>query len=208
MVFSTNSNKWRKIVLKERESKMKKRLVLVVDMVNGFCKEGVMHDTRIMDIVPAIINTLNTVESNHRLFIADTHKKDAVEFTSFPPHCIEDTSEADIIDELLPFIGHVDPCTSIVSKNSTNAAWTLPLRSLAYHYDEFIIVGCCTDICVLQLALSLKTYLNQNNHNKAVIVPQDTVATYNIPDIHDAKEYQEFALKLMHNAGIDTPATL
>ena len=38
--------------------------------------------------------------------------------------------------------------------------------------DAYIITGCCSDICVLQFALTLKTYLNAQNIDKKVIVPK------------------------------------
>ena len=64
-----------------------------------------------------------------------------------------------------------------------------------------MIVGCCTDICVLQFALSLKGYINQNDLGIEVIVPKNQVATFDAPG-HSAKDYGHWALKLMANAGI------
>ena len=50
-----------------------KELLFVVDMVNGFVKEGSMHDASIMKIVDVIKKECETHED--RLFIADTHEK-------------------------------------------------------------------------------------------------------------------------------------
>ena len=68
-------------------------------------------------------------------------------------------------------------------------------------YDSIEIVGCCTDICVLQIALSLKTYFNKLMLDKDIIVLKDLVATFD-SNVHDAKVYHSFALSLMRNAGI------
>lgn len=181
-----------------------KKVVIVVDMINGFCKEGALHDKNILGIVPNIIRELNKVDTMNRIFIADTHTNDSTEFSTFPSHCLVADSESDIISELLPFVDKNTNTNTlnVVNKNSTNACWVINMNHLAHTYDEFIITGCCTDICVLQFALGLKTYLNQLNINKEVIVPKDCVATYNIPNVHDAKEYQDFSLLLMNNAGI------
>ena len=78
-----------------------KELLFVVDMVNGFVKEGSMHDLKIMNIVDSIKEECESHE--HRIFIADTHENDAIEFNSFPSHCVKGTSEAEIIDELKPY---------------------------------------------------------------------------------------------------------
>ena len=129
-----------------------KELLFIVDMVNGFVKEGSMHDAKIMDIVEVIQKECETHKD--RLFIADTHEKEAMEFRSFPPHCIKGTSESEIIDELKPYVKEV------LEKNSTNTFHVLN-KAILKDYDSFKIVGCCSDICVMQLALSLKTYLNQ-----------------------------------------------
>lgn len=170
-----------------------KELLFVVDMVNGFIKEGAMHDEKIMTIVPNIIKMCETHED--RIFIADTHESDAIEFNSFPQHCVKGTSEAAIIDELQPY------CTQIVEKNSTNTFHVLDKDSLN-QYDSFMIVGCCSDICVMQFALTLKTYCNQMNMKQTVKVPHNCIATYDAP-YHPSDEYHQMALHLMQQAGIE-----
>lgn len=170
-----------------------KELLFVVDMVNGFVKEGPMHDEKIMNIVPRIIDMCQTHE--HRLFIADTHEIDAIEFQSFPQHCVKETSEAAIIDELQPY------CTNILEKNSTNTFHVLD-KDILKDYDSIMIVGCCSDICVMQFALTLKTYLNQMNMQQPVKVPHSCIATYDAPH-HSAQEYHQMALHLMKQAGIE-----
>ena len=67
--------------------------------------------------------------------------------------------------------------------------------------DAYIITGCCSDICVLQFALTLKTYLNAQNIDKKVIVPKNAIETYNAPG-HDAKQMNEVSYNLMKAAGI------
>lgn len=169
-----------------------KELLFVVDMVNGFVKEGNMHDSSIMKIVPIIQSECKRHE--HRLFIADTHEEDAIEFKSFPIHCVKNTSESKIIDELNEYV------TEILEKNSTNTFHVLDKERLN-EYDSFKIVGCCSDICVMQFALSLKTYLNQMNMSKQVIVMRDGIATYHAPT-HDANEYHNMAINMMAQSGI------
>lgn len=169
-----------------------KELLFVVDMVNGFVKEGSMHDAEIMKIVDVIVQECEAHE--HRLFIADTHEENAIEFKSFPIHCVRGTSEAKIIDELKPY------ADDILEKNSTNTFHVLD-KEILKNYDSFKIVGCCSDICVMQLALSLKTYLNQMDMPQQVIVAEKGIATYDAP-YHPAGEYHRMALNMMAQSGI------
>lgn len=169
-----------------------KECLFVVDMINGFIKEGAMHDEKIMSIVPNIIRLCESHED--RIFIQDTHESDAIEFKSFPSHCVKGTSEAEIIDELQPYVKET------IQKNSTNTFHALN-KAILNQYDRFVIVGCCSDICVMQFALSLKTYLNHMNMDKDVCVPQNCIATYDAP-IHNADEYHHMALNMMAQSGI------
>ena len=169
-----------------------KELLFVVDMVNGFVKEGNMHDKKIMSIVDEIKEECEKHENI--IFIADTHEEDAIEFNSFPTHCVKGTSEAEIIDELKPYV------TTLLEKNSTNTFHVLD-KEILKEYDSFMITGCCTDICVMQFALSLKTYLNQMDMPQEVIIKEKGVATYDAP-YHPANDYQKMAISLMSQSGI------
>lgn len=168
----------------------------VIDMINGFCKEGALHDTSILKIVPNIIRELEQIPMDQRVFVVDCHALDCGEFQAFPPHCIKGTRESEIIDELKPF------ASTIYQKNSTNACHVMDLQKEMDGVDEVIITGCCTDICIMQFALSLKTWINQHDRNIFVCIPHDCVATYDIPDVHDATLFHEFAIKCMCNSGI------
>lgn len=192
---------------------MKNKLVIVVDMINGFCKEGTLHDNKIMDIVPRIQQLLETTPIEDRMFVVDTHSQDAKEFQSFPKHCLAGSSESAIIDELQPYVNE----QKVIEKNSTNAAWVMNFKDLMNTYNEFIVVGCCSDICVMQLAISLQTFIHEYNYDKQVIVYADACATYDIPVpeniteftnvltnriYHPAKLYHQAALTMMQMAGV------
>ena len=66
---------------------------------------------------------------------------------------------------------------------------------------QVTIVGCCTDICVLNLAIPLNNYFNQKNRNIEIIVPKNAVETFD-SEMHKRYEYNEIAFKLMAQAGI------
>lgn len=181
--------------------------LFVVDMVNGFCKTGAMADKKIMEIVPSISQLCQSIPLDDIWFIADSHKSDDVEFLSFPPHCLDGEWESEIVDELQKYIKH------IIKKNTTNAFHSIEQDMKekileASKYSDIIITGCCTDICVLQFALTLRTYLNSINVEKRIIVPVNCVETYDVPDMHDALEMNTYALKLMSAAGINVVETI
>ena len=156
-----------------------------VDMINGFCYEGVLSSSRVKDIIPAVVAALKGAYSiGVREFVLaqDCHTPDSVEFADFPPHCQAGTSEANTIPELanLPFA----PLYQVVSKNSLNAFHGTGLGEWLEahsHYSAIVIVGDCTDLCVHQMALHIKLYANAHNLEMRVIVPENAVQTYDMP---------------------------
>lgn len=171
-----------------------KKLIIVVDMLNGFTKFGPLSSKNINAIIPNIKSYLINNKKYDNIFLCDFHSKNDIEMKEYPLHCLANTEEAKIVDELVNFV------KEIVNKNSTNGIFYLDLEKIS-KYDSIEIVGCCTDICVLQLALSLKTYFNKLMLDKNIIVLKDLVATFD-SNVHDAKTYHSFTLSLMRNAGI------
>ena len=179
------------------------KLLVVVDMVNGFIKEGNMADPYINHITPRIIELVErTIEEQEGLaFIKDTHEEDSTEFKKFPVHCLKGTSESELIDELKGYEKH----GISYEKNSTSTMYAKNFMSdleKMKKLKEVIITGCCTDICVLNLAIPLINYFDQENKNVEVTVIGDAIETYDSP-LHNRSEYNEMSLKLMKQAGIN-----
>lgn len=179
-----------------------KKLLVVVDMVNGFIKEGKMSDRDINHITPKIESLVRRFLSEDEAvaFIKDTHTKDSVEFKKYPEHCIGGTSECELISELSSY--EKDSLT--YKKNSTSTIFASNfmrdierMKSL----EEVIITGCCTDICIMNLAIPLVNYFDEHDRDVMVRVPQNAVETFN-SETHDRCEYNKMALKLMRNQGI------
>lgn len=176
---------------------------VVVDMVNGFVKYGNMHDKEIANVVPAQIELLNKFQDEKSIIgiVKEAHNEVCAEFASFPPHCIIGSGEEDLIDELRQF---ENDDALIYKKNSTSVAHVpsffediLKMNNL----KRVVILGCCTDICVLNAAIPLKTFFDERDLRIDVIVPKDVVETYDAP-VHNRAEYNEIGYKLMSNAGI------
>lgn len=179
--------------------------LIVVDMVNGFVNEGVLHDKNIKKIVPRQLELLEEAEKKGSLIILvkDTHNKNATEFKRFgnTTHCIQGTSEAELIDELKPFEQKDNVIT--VEKNSTSLMESPEFREIvrqAENLKEVNFVGCCTDICVFNGAMGLANYYDQWNRDVTINVHEDAIATYSE---EDREEYVQSAKLLMKQQGIN-----
>ena len=181
----------------------KKKMLVVVDMVNGFINEGAMADKNIASIIPEQIRLIEEFkkEGYEIVFIKESHNADSKEFLKFPPHCIEGTSEAEIVDEFKPYL---DDAT-IYSKNSTSGIFAdgfiEDFNERFASVDEVVVTGCCTDICITNFALPLTNYADQNDRELKVVVPANAVSTYDAPN-HDKDEYTKKAFDLLAQAGI------
>ena len=183
-----------KPMLEKETLENRKVMLVVVDMVKGFCETGALSSPRCKKIAPEIAKICELLHDADRIFVRDSHTENSAEFGYFPPHCVLEESE--LIDELAAYGG------TQVLKNSTNAfVKLLSARSSLLDYDEIIVTGVCTDICVMQLALTLRAYISEFNGKGSVSVLTDAVETYDSPT-HNADLYNMTALKLMEQSGV------
>ena len=56
-------------------------MLIVVDMVNGFVREGVLHDENIAHVIPKQLKLIKDYKGLV-VFIKDTHQTDSIEFKS------------------------------------------------------------------------------------------------------------------------------
>jgi nicotinamidase-related amidase len=179
---------WNDFVVEAQQGKV---ALFSVDMINGFCHEGVLASPRVQGIIPAVVTAFkNAYALGVRNFVLaqDCHSPDAVEFAAFPPHCQIGTSEAATIPELaqLPFSN----LYTVVSKNSLSAFHNTHLGQWLEEHPDLsvaVVVGDCTDLCVHQMAMYLRLHANARNLNMRVIVPENAVQTYDMP-IETAKQ--------------------
>lgn len=186
--------------------KVYKKCLIVVDMVNGFVKEGILHDKHIKGIIPRqeeiIEGYLNAGELV--VFIKDTHTKDSVEFKRFgnTNHCLNKTSESELVSELKSY----ENMNNVVSieKNSTSFMEAPAFRNLveeAQNIKEVDVVGCCTDICVANGTIGLANYYDEWNRDVDIRVNLDAIDTYH-SDTHNRAKYSQAAQLLMEQQGI------
>lgn len=174
--------------------------IVVVDMINGFVKEGALASKEVEKINDDIADfvTVSRAKKIDVYAFADCHNENSPEFATYPVHCLENSDESKITDEIAS-AGKI----TVINKNSTNGFLEDEFKEkIINKYQNYIIVGCCTDICVQQLALTLKAEFNRKNQIKRVIVPQNLVATYDSPT-HNAELTNIMALYNMSINGIE-----
>ena len=154
-------------------------VVLVVDMLKGFMEPG--HNLYCGESSREIIGPVRSLLERERaagsriLFIADNHDPDDLEFEMFPVHCVKGTAETEVISELAEFFS----ADWLVPKNRYSAFFNTDLGNELERLnpDKVIVVGVCTDICVLHTAADAR------NRDYPVEVPIDCVASFD-PEAH------------------------
>lgn len=188
--------------MKTKKLEEVERLLIVVDMVNGFVREGMMASNHIEHIVPEIQRLIEKcrTEGYGISFIKDSHLEHCREFARYPQHCVKGTSESELISELQPY----EEDAFVYEKNSTS---TIYAPTFLHDIDkmkklkEIIVVGCCTDICVLNLVIPLQNYFDQLDRDIDITVPRDAVETYDAPN-HPGDIYNDYAFHLIEQAGV------
>lgn len=193
------ANEFKQTIKSMNVDELHNPLIMVVDMINGFAKAGALADPYIESISKNIINLFEIVDCR-QIFVHDAHPYNTREFQAFPSHCIIGSEESEVVDSLKPYVHE------LIAKNSTNtflaSDFQLLLKERFDQYQDIIIVGCCSDICIMQFALSLNAYCNEHNMvDKRVIVVESCIDTYD-SEIHQASEYNEMSIKLMQQSGI------
>jgi nicotinamidase-related amidase len=188
--------------LRLKDLRAKQTALVIIDMVNGFAREGALKSPRIEKLIPEIVKLSKQCDEFgiSKLVFADCHTAASPEFDVYPVHCMTGTCEGEVVDEIKEAGGY-----TLISKNSTNGFLEEQFRKwlLENHaVDTFVIAGDCTDICVQQFAVTLKTWFNMKNRKVRVIVPVNAVETYDL-GLHNADLMNVMALYNMTTNGIE-----
>lgn len=183
-------------------------LFIITDMINGFAHEGALSSPRVKALCNPIANLAQAFEAKEIPIIAfaDTHPENSPEFTSYPPHCLGGTEESDIVPE----IKNALKTLKRIDKNSTNGYQEPEFQTLLAQnpqWTNFVVVGDCTDICIQQFAVTLKTHFNRLNQTVRVIVPADKVQTYDY-DLHHGDLLHTMGLYMMVQNGVEVVKTI
>ncbi|SDI47293.1 cysteine hydrolase family protein [Alteribacillus bidgolensis] len=176
--------------------------LVVIDMVNGFAKQGTLYHQNIENLIEPIRQTMKGAKAMGIPIIGfgDAHEKNSVEFHIFPEHCLEKTEESAFVPELQE-IG-----TDVwIPKKSTNSFLEEQFQEWLKENKQigtFIVAGDCTDICILQFVLSMTAFFTKEGQEKRVIVPVNLVDTFSHED-HPSEAVNLFSFYLMEQAGAE-----
>ena len=140
---------------------MYKRALLVVDIQNDFI-DGSLGTPEAIEIIPKVkeyINEFNKI-GDTVIFTQDTHNDDyldTLEGKNLPiPHCIKGTHGWEIHKDIIGYLNNDDLKEYHVEKNRFGYTdWWFCIEP---DIKEIILVGLCTDICVISNALILKAF--------------------------------------------------
>jgi len=172
-----------------------KKILLVVDMQNDFldAKKGSLnlgHDTS--DLQERVAKFIKAFDGPI-LLTKDTHKKDACEFKTFPPHCIEETWGNEVTPTLTEAL--LGKKFLFVAKNSfssnpvvVNLDAQAPVQNIELH-----VVGVCTHICVHDIVSQYVNYCKTvYDVIPTIIIHEDMVDDFD-------QEMAAFTLKRLKN---------
>ncbi len=183
-----------------------KTALIVVDMVNGFVHQGALSSQRVKEIISNLVAINERTHGYKKIFFLDQHDENSVEFNNYAVHCLKDNTESDLIPELRSQEVTCHSNTTMIPKNSTNGfhapGFTVWIAENEDNIENYIIVGCEVDICVSHFATTLKTYFNQRNLIRRIIVPVDCVETFDF-GIHQGDLMKVISLWEMQSNGIE-----
>jgi nicotinamidase-related amidase len=140
------------------------KALVVVDMQNDFISGSLKNDMA-KSIEPLIKKRIENLDKDTvLLFTTDCHEENYLsteEGKNLPvSHCIKDTFGFEIADSLKEFSNKDNTFTK-----PTFGSLELGAYLKKYNFSEVLLVGVCTDICVIANAIIAKTFL-PNAHIK------------------------------------------
>ncbi len=171
----------------------KNDMLIIIDMVNGFAFEGALSSPNVAKLIPGIKSLVedsikNNVEIIH---YTDSHPENCNEFKTYPPHCIENTFESEIVD------GLDYKQIQVIKKNSTNGF--LAHNPFSKEIKNLYIVGCVSDICVFDFTHTAIKYVHEKDLNVSVNVIENLCATFDAPNHEAVIVHTEYMNKLKND---------
>ncbi len=160
------------------------KALLVIDMLNDFVLPGAPLR------VPAATDIISTLEKRIQetrtqnipvIYLCDAHDPNDQEFQDWPPHAVEGTRGAEVIEALAPETGDF-----VVQKKRFSGFYQTGLEQMLHKLgtNHLMVTGMVTNICVLY------TVADARSRGYHVTVFQDSVAGLNHED-------HRFALRQM-----------
>lgn len=145
------------------------KVLVIVDMQNDFI-DGALGTPEAQAIVDNVVKKINRFDGDAIYLTKDTHQRnylDTQEGKRLPvEHCIEETAGWRLHDAVATAVSHAaidsHKGVSVFQKDtfgSVDLGECLDALSQRQHVDEVVVIGLCTDICVISNALLIKAFL-------------------------------------------------
>ncbi len=145
------------------------KILVVVDMQNDFI-DGALGTPNAQAIVDNVVKKVNEFDGDAIYITKDTHQPNYMETQEGKAlpivHCVEGTAGWRLHDAIATAISHAaidsHKGVSVFQKNtfgSVDLGENLDMLSERQSIDEIVIIGLCTDICVISNALLIKAFL-------------------------------------------------
>ena len=134
------------------------KTLVIIDMQNDFCT-GALKNDEAVKIIPFIKEQIKlAMENGYKIiFTRDTHQDNYLETTEGTHlpfvHCINGTEGWNVVSELEELVEDYDKVQYVNKNHFGYDGW----HSLIDNGDDVVMVGTCTDICVVSNALAIKT---------------------------------------------------
>jgi nicotinamidase-related amidase len=191
--------------------------LVVVDEIHGFCTVGagpmapVAHDPQIVHMIEETARLAHRFAESKQpiLVFLDTHEPGKPEFP-YPLHCEIGSGEEELVPQLQwlercscatllrkdcidGFVGGIEAAPKHGMHHNKVVDWVN-----SHRVESLVVVGICTDICVMDFVLSM---LSARNHGMMptlsdIVVYEPATATYDLP--REAAEEQGLAPTLAH----------
>ncbi|MGM9941218.1 MAG: cysteine hydrolase family protein [Bulleidia sp.] len=170
------------------------RVLVVVDMQNDFIS-GSLGSDEAKAIVPAVIREISDLSYDQIIATMDTHPASYLhthEGKYLPvEHCIRGSAGWMIADEVQSALDQREKIVKVFEK-PTFGSETLAEEMKKINPDEIVLIGLCTDICVISNALLLRAALPETE----ISVKEDACAGV-------TKEKHACALEVMRSCQIN-----
>ncbi|UMZ73158.1 cysteine hydrolase family protein [Natranaerofaba carboxydovora] len=158
--------------------------LIIVDMLKGFCDTGPLQSPYNHALAGPIASLVKKWEGPI-VSIQDAHDEDDKEFNSFPPHCVDGSKEAEVVEPILDALQNKE--YEVVKKQTLSpffGAWNFEdwlVKQQGRGIKEYYVVGNCTDLCIYQTAMGMKMWFAGNKEDVSVNVIVNLVDTYDLP---------------------------
>ena len=192
-----------------KEEKLKdeqvEKVLYNIDMNNGFVNFGAMSNKSYNKLVPEQLKLIEKIRQEKGIvnFILEAHDEDALEFKSYPKHCVLGTSETDLIPQFLEEQAKLN--TYLFYKNCINGMLNVNVQEQLKrlkNLEEIIFCGICADLCVMDFARTNARFLDQINKEVKLFAIKSAIDTFDAPE-HNKEEWLNIAWKVMEQAGIE-----